>query len=333
MAAGGVPVTFTVNLSLGGNFGCEPGDILLDAARRQEVFLAHGCRNGRCGVCKARVLSGETRPRIAETSLTPRELSDGYILTCAREALSDVTLAAENLCQFAEVPVRTLPARLDRLENLSGDVLRVVLRLPPRAAFRFVPGQYIEVISPLGVRRSYSLASMPSAEGSLELHIRKVPGGVMSDWWFGGAALNDLVRFEGPFGTFATRSIGLEPIFLATGTGYAPVRAMLQQLQSEGFSLPVWLYWGGRRPADLYENVAFPGLDLRFFPVLSRAGVEWGGRRGYVQEAVLADRADLSGAVVYACGSDAMIQAAHARFRAAGLLEAHFFSDAFVASN
>lgn len=322
-----------VTLGNGAGFEAGPDETLLDAARRQGLVLEHSCRTGRCGVCKARVLSGETCALGGEAALTPAEQAQGYVLTCARAAVTDVTLGIEDLGRLAGIGVKTLPARIDDLEMLAPDVLRVMLRLPPSAGFVYFPGQYIDVIAPSGRRRSYSLASAPRPDGKLELHIRQVPGGELSDWWLGEAKANDLLRFEGPFGTFGRREKSQVPVFLATGTGYAPVRAILQEMAVLGVAGPVWLYWGGRRPGDLYDAVDFPGLDLRYVPVLSRAGADWQGRRGHVQEAVLADHPDLSGAVVYACGSDAMIHSARERLLAAGLPAHHFYSDAFVASN
>lgn len=324
---------FTVTLANGRSFDSGADETLLDAARRQGLVLEHSCRTGRCGVCRAPVLTGETRVLGGEEALSPLEQAAGYVLTCARSATTDVSLGVEDLGRLAEIEVKTLPARIDSLEALAPDVLRVVLRLPPSAGFTYLPGQYIDVIAPSGSRRSYSLAGAPRPDGKLELHIRQVLGGELSAWWFGTAKANDLLRFEGPFGTFYHRVGSTTTIFAVTGTGYAPARAMLQELAEQGIAGPVWLYWGGRRPADLYVSVDFPDLDLRYVPVLSRACADWQGRRGHVQDAVLADHPDLSGAVVYACGSDAMIRAARESLRAAGLQEQHFYSDAFVASN
>lgn len=324
---------FAVNLANGHSFVASADETLLDAARRQGLVLEHSCRTGRCGVCKAPVLAGDTLAINGEEALTTAERERGLVLTCARAAVTDIRLGIADLGRLAEIEVRTLPARIDSLDAVAPDVLSVVLRLPPNAAFNYVPGQYIDVIAPSGARRSYSLAGAPRPDGRLELHIRHVPEGALSAWWFGKANINDLLRFEGPFGTFYRREVTLDPIFLVTGTGYAPARAMLQEMTAEGITGPVWLYWGGRRPADLYDSVDFPSLDLRYVPVLSRADDDWQGRRGHVQEAALADHHDLSGTVVYACGSDEMIHAARERLHAAGLPADHFYSDAFVASN
>lgn len=323
-----------VTLVNGTTFEAGLDETLLEAARRQGVVLEHSCRTGRCGVCKARVLVGATRALGGEEALAPDEAAQGFVLTCARAATSDLRLGIEDMGRLAGIQVKTLPARIDSLEQLAPDVQKVLLRLPPAGGFVYLPGQYIDVISLAGVRRSYSLASAPRPDGKLELHVRAVPGGVLSEYWFGAAKANDLLRFEGPFGTFCRREKAAAAIFLVTGTGYAPARAMLQELAAlPGGSGPVWLYWGGRTPPDLYDAVEFPGLDLHFVPVLSRAGTDWSGRRGHVQDAVLADHPDLAQAVVYACGSGAMIHSARECLLAAGLPPHNFYSDAFVASN
>lgn len=323
----------TVKLANGVCFVAGPDESLLDAARRQGVVLPHSCRTGRCGACRAALVSGETRVLIDETGLSPAERVAGCILTCARAAVGDLVLGTEDLGRLAGVEVRLMPARIDVIGKIAPGMLKVVLRLPPGKILSFIPGQYVDVIVPSGGRRSYSLAAAPRPDGRLELDIREVAGGELSAWWFGAAKVDDLLRVEGPFGTFFFRDNGRAPIFIVTGTGYAPARAMLQELAARRFQGPVWLYWGGRRSEDLYDPVDFPGLELRFVPVLSRAGKEWAGRRGYVQDAVLEDHPDLAGSVVYACGSDVMIQAARQRLLAAGLPAAQFYSDAFLASN
>ncbi len=313
-------------------FSAATDESILEAARRQGIVLEHSCRDGRCGVCKARVTAGETVMLQPEPALTPEESGTGWILTCVRYAAADTTLDIEDLGRLADIAVKTLPCRIDSLQPMAPDIVRITLRLPPTADFRYLPGQYVDVIGPEGVRRSYSLATAPLA-GRLELHVRAVPGGVLSEYWFARAQPNDLLRFEGPFGTFCRREAYGKTIFLVTGTGFAPAHAMLQELASTGHTGPVWLYWGGRTPSDLYHPVEFPGLDLHYVPVLSRAGDDWTGNRGHIQDAALHDHGGFGDAMVYACGSDAMIHSARRQLLAAGLPPHHFHSDAFLASN
>lgn len=325
-----------VKLSNGVTFDVEPGKTVLDGAKSKNIFLEYSCRTGRCGVCKAKVLQGATSVERQEQALCAEEVAAGYILTCCRSALSGVELDIEDLGEFAQFPSKTLPCRIDSITPLADDVVKVILRLPPNAGFDYLTGQYIDVIGQ-GVRRSYSLANSPRADGRLELQIRQVEQGVLSAYWFGEAKTNDLLRLEGPLGTFGLRNAApTNLLFLATGTGIAPIKAMLERLAEQPQALAgksIYVYWGGRTKADLYWQPVFNDLPLRFIPVLSRADAAWAGRTGYIQQAVLDDGVALRDSVVYACGSDAMIHSARGALVAAGLSPKHFYSDAFVSSN
>lgn len=335
-----------VTLSNHTSFEAERATSVLDAAFAKGVVLEHGCRTGRCGSCKARVTAGQTTALRDPVALTADELAHGWILTCTHEAAADLHLDIEDLGALAGIEPRVTPARIDSLELLAPDVLRVQLRLPPRSAFRFLAGQYIDVTSPAGATRSYSIASPASAADKIELQIRRVDQGRLSGYWFDHAKANDLLRFNGPRGTFFLRPVsGLDLIFLATGTGIAPIRAMLHQLAAmplQDQPRSVSLYWGGRHRADLYAHSyanlsdALPGL--RYVPVLSRGDVDWHGARGHVQDALVHDIAHraapaLSGAAVYACGSEAMIHGARRLLADNGLQPKRFHYDAFVSSD
>lgn len=309
---------------------------ILRDAQKSGITLEYSCSTGRCGVCKAKALSGETKIIQPETALSPEEISAGYILTCCRGASSDVSLDVEDLGRLASIEPRTLPCRINTIESLAPDVVKVTLRLPPTCKFNYLPGQYINVIWQ-GVHRSYSIANAPQYDNNLTLHIRREPEGLFSAYWFGSAKPNDLLRLEGPLGTFCLRpSSSTHLIFLATGTGIAPVKAMLEELSSDSpFSNveQVFVYWGGRTAADIYWRVAEHHPNVRFIPSLSGPTDRWSGRRGYVQEVLLEDGLNLSNATVYACGSDAMIHSAQQRLTEAGLSLKSFYSDAFVCSN
>lgn len=324
-----------VKLANGVHFDCPPEQSILEAARQQGIALVHSCRTGRCGVCKALVTGGETIPMQPEVSLTQEQLAGGYILTCCRTATAPAQLDIEDLGELGKLQVKTLPCRIDQLQLLTDDVMEVTLRTPPASQLEYVPGQYVDMIGKDGLRRSYSIANAPREDGKLTLQIRKVPDGEMSHYWFSEAKTNDLLRLEGPLGTFSLRKTNARQlILLATGTGIAPVKALLEQLSAaaqHGFS-HIHLYWGGRVEQDIYWQPPFPALPLQFTPVLSRSP-EWSGRKGYVQHALLEDRLNLSDAVAYACGSEAMINSAHDELVAAGLSDKSFYSDAFVSSN
>jgi CDP-4-dehydro-6-deoxyglucose reductase len=324
-----------IRIASGKDFDGGEGESILNAALRAGVVFPYSCRNGRCGTCKGRLISGTTTILQDELGLSARESGEGWILTCARSASSAVQLAIEDLSQFQMFTAKTLPCRVQRLDFIGDGVLRVFLRLPPAATFEFYPGQYVDIIGHGGVRRSYSIANVPQGEMTLELHVQRVPGGTMSEYWFEKAKTGDLLRLHGPLGTFLLREVqGLDLVFLATGTGIAPVKAILEGLAQSPQLKPrsITVYWGGRARNDLYWDVSVEGLGHDFIPVLSRADSQWRGARGYVQHALLSDARELQRAVVYACGSNAMIQDAREALLAAGLLDNSFFSDAFVPS-
>jgi CDP-4-dehydro-6-deoxyglucose reductase len=327
---------FTVTLNNGVEFTCKKNVSLLDAAAAAGVTFPYSCSTGRCGSCKCKVLSGDTDCLNAELGLTEEEVSSGWVLACVRTALSDLMLVANTVEDFDIPAPQTLPCRIHDIKYLASDVLSVKLRLPPSAEFRFLPGQYIDVIGPGGKRRSYSLANSEATEKILELHIRLVNDGFFSAYWFDSAKVNDLLRLHGPLGTFFLRGVkGKDLVFLATGTGLAPVKSILGglfELPSEDWPETVSVYWGGRTSSDLYFNLDFPLNLFNYIPVLSRPEPSWEGDVGYVQDVLLSKRSDLTNMIVYACGSDAMIKSAEAKLIAAGLPERCFMSDAFVCS-
>ncbi len=323
-------------------FESTQGQSLLDAATRAEIALPYSCRTGRCSSCKSKVLSGETVALFNEEGLSQSEQANGWILSCVRSATTDIELEIEELCALKLPPVKTLPCRIDTIEKVAPDIIQVGLRLPPTSSFVFYPGQYINVIAQGGLRRSYSLANVFTSEANtannrLELHIRATPDGKMSSYWFDNAKPNDLLRLEGPLGTFFLRNIaGLDLVFLATGTGIAPVKAMLESvnhLLAEERPQSITVYWGGRNPVDFYWTPTESILKLcRFVTVLSRVDPSWSGENGYVQYVFSNDQSDLSHSVVFACGSDKMIHDARELLMMKGLPQNRFYSDAFVCS-
>lgn len=327
----------SVKLQNGKRFSSEFGTSLLDSAKAVGITLEYSCRTGRCGVCKTTVVCGKTEAFRAETSLTAEERAAGMILTCCRHAAGDVEIDAEDLGALSDIVVKTVPCRIDSLTRLADNVVEVVLRVPPTGKLNYLPGQYLDVIGEGGLRRSYSIANAQREDGKLELQIREVEQGIMSQYWFGSAKHNDLLRLEGPLGTFCLRDKDAGTIvFLATGTGIAPVKAMLEQLQGNpelAAGKKIYVYWGGRHPGDIYWTPQLQGLNAEFTPVLSRAPSDWPGRTGYVQKALLDDGIELADAVIYACGSEDMIHSARTALTAAGLPAKHFYSDAFVSSN
>jgi CDP-4-dehydro-6-deoxyglucose reductase, E3 len=327
----------SITLNTGRTFEAKADISILDAARAQGIVLEYSCRTGRCGICKAKVVAGQTGLlRLEDESLAPEETAQGMILTCCRAAIGDVELDVEPLERLAGLVPRTMPARIVSIERLAPEILRVVLKTPPASPMAFLAGQYVDVLAE-GVRRSYSFANAPRTDGLLELFIKRYPGGQLSAYWFERAKPNDLLRIEGPFGTFFLRDDAPRDIlFLATGTGIAPVKALLEELAADPARAAqhrLRVFWGNREAENFCWDPVALGLDIGFHHLLSGMGDSWGGKRGYVHKAAMDDGVDPAGTVVYACGSNAMITSARALLVANGLPGRRFFSDAFVSSN
>lgn len=326
-----------ITLQSGLVFEAQSETSILDAAIQAQITLPYSCKNGRCSTCKCKLVSGSTHALYEEIGLSAQDKADGWILSCVRSAQSDVVLEADDLGGVVLPPSKTLPTRIESIQHLAPDIVQVKLRLAPAAEFDFIAGQYVEIIGPGGVRRSYSLANASFANRILELHIRRVHDGALSKYWFEQAQVNDLLRLNGPLGTFFLRNIGdMHLVFLATGTGIAPIKAILESmaylLSAEQLPQSVTILWGGRTTQTLYLDVAAMFERYTFVPVLSRPDKAWTGAKGYVQDVLLGLMPDLSNTAVYACGSDAMVRSANACLSKAGLDPKHFYSDAFVSS-
>lgn len=330
----------TVNPS-GRQFAASPDTTLLGAAITAGVGLPYGCKDGACGACKCKKLAGEVvHDDYSSNAMTAQEAEAGYVLTCRAHARSDVVLESRQVADVDSFPIKKMPVRVGALERLAPDVMRMQLQLPASSVFQYHAGQYLEFILRDGVRRAYSMATPPhvqSTQPGVELHIRHMPGGVFTDHVFGPLKVKDILRVEGPFGSFFLREPSTKPlVFLATGTGFAPLQALIEHLAHHDNTRPVTLYWGGRQLQDLYAHDALLARAaalpwLRYVPVLSQAGVDWCGRRGYVSQAAVEDFADLSSYEVYACGSPRMVRDAQAAcVQQRGLPEAAFYADAFT---
>ena len=329
----------------GRQFSATDSETILSAAITAGVGLPYGCKDGACGSCKCKKLSGDvTHDTYAEKALSAAELAAGLILTCRATAHSHVVLESRQVTSADAFPIKKMPVRVAAFEKLSHDVMRVQLQLPANNVFKYFAGQYIEFILRDGSRRAYSIATPPHVQETapgIELHIRHMPGGVFTDHVFGDLKEKEILRAEGPFGSFFLREDSEKPmVFLASGTGFAPIKGLLTHMQHSGITRPVSLYWGGRRPADLYEDAWLKDLatrmpNLTYVPVVSDALPEdqWSGRTGFVHQAVLDDFADLSAHEVYACGAPIVVESAQRSFCAQrGLPQEAFFADAFTSA-
>jgi len=319
-------------------FHAQDGETVLEAALREGYRLPYGCRNGSCGSCKGKVAAGTVdHGKSQDTALNANERTAGMALFCQAQPRSDLIIECREIGVARDIPVKTLPCRVQSLERVTPDVMRIRLRLPASERLQFLAGQYIDILLRDGTRRSLSLANPPHDDGLLELHLRNY-GGPFSTHVFTQMKEKDILRFEGPLGTFYLREDNIKPaVLVAGGTGFAPIKAIIEHAIHHRIKRPLLLYRGAQRAADLYLD-DLPAAwqrehGITYVPVLSDAGPEdgWTGRRGLVHEAVMADLPDLSGHEVYACGAPAMIDAARRDFLVrCGLPEAAFYADAFT---
>jgi CDP-4-dehydro-6-deoxyglucose reductase len=326
----------------GHTFTVAPGETILEAALRQGIGLPYGCRNGACGACKGVLKSGMLEyGEYQERALHPHEKAAGKALTCCTRPLTDIVFEVREVSGAKDLVIRTMPARVEKVDKPAEDVAVLSLKLPAGERLQFLAGQYIDILLKDGKRRSFSMANAPHDDRFLQLHVRKSPNGAFSSFVFEQMKERAILRFEGPLGTFYLREDSDKPIlFVAGGTGFAPIKAMIEHCFHAGIDREMVLYWGARSLKDLYMG-ALPGRwqqehpNFTYIPVLSDPLPEdgWSGRTGLVHQAVLDDFADLSGYEVYACGAAGMTDLARKTFvEERGLPEDEFYCDAFTPS-
>jgi len=327
-------------------FPADPDKSVLDAALAAGILLPYSCRSGACSTCKARVVSGTVEAgNTAAQILTPEEMHQGFTLLCQARATSDLVIESKEIRLASDIQIRKLPSRVTSISRPAKDVAILQLQLPATESFRFYAGQYVEIILKDGKRRSYSMANPPHSAAALELHVRHLPGGVFTDHVFGVGATQmkerEILRVEGPFGSFFLREDSDLPIVMvASGTGFAPIKAIVEHMVHQNIHRSVTLYWGGRRPADLYMDAlaqqwAHTLPDFTYIPVVSDALPEdaWTGRTGFVHRAVMEDFPSLMGHQVYACGAPIVVESARREFvTQCGLPDEAFFADSFTSA-
>lgn len=329
---------FKVTLKNGKSFLCDRNSTIFEAAKNNGLFLEHSCLSARCRSCAVQIESGNVINKFDDLVLSKEEKLNKWILSCNALPVTDVVLNVEDFGEIQIFEKVILPAKIQSINKLNESVLEVTLRFPPNSNFDYNSGQYVNIISGQ-IKRSYSIANAYEVNGMLTFFIKKYEKGLMSNYWFEIAKVNDLLRVEGPLGSFFLReSVQDNIIFLATGTGVAPIKAILENLSKSKNQLKnknLWLFVGARYENDLFWNPSELSSinNLKYIPVLSRASNEWEGEKGYVQDIVIKHNIPLTKAQVYACGSNNMIESAKKILVDNGLNKTHFFSDAFVQSN
>ncbi len=321
-------------------FKVEDDETILQAALAAGLVIPYGCRDGACGSCKGKLIEGSIDyGRYSDKALSAEERAAGSALFCQAKPTSDVVIEARSVRAAGDIQVRILPSRLQKLERVTDDVAILYLKLPATERFQFIAGQYLDIMLRDGTRRSFSMANAPHDDEFVQLHVRHVPGGSFTDHVFLKMKEREILRFEAPLGTFALQEESAKPIvFVASGTGFAPIKAILETAFRAGNTRPMVLYWGGRRPKDLYMNElpvkwAAEHPNFKYVPVISDALPEdnWTGHSGFVHRAVMQDFPDLSGHQVYACGVPVMVDAAKKDFTTiCRLPEEEFYCDSFT---
>ncbi len=331
---------FEINIkSTGKTFSVEGGETILEAALRNDIQLPFGCLTGGCGSCKGKVIEGEVDHGDSKAfALSESDRGQGMALFC--QARPQSNLAVDTLNGYQQKnPAKKLPSRVSSINKISSDVISLELKTPPTQNFEFIPGQYIDVLLDNGKRRSYSMANTPDGSHTIQLHIRAIKDGLFTDFVMNTLREKDILRLEGPLGDFSfDRSTDKPAIFLASGTGFAPIKSIIEDQLKQDCSRELTLYWGGRRPQDLYMNLlaeqwSRENSHFKYVPVVSQPRVDdlWKGKTGNVHKAVMEDFKSLADVQIYACGAPAMVEAAQKDFvQYRELPEEEFFSDAFT---
>jgi CDP-4-dehydro-6-deoxyglucose reductase len=329
---------FNIKLKNGKSFNCDSNTTIFEAAKNAGIVLEHSCLTARCRSCVVQVETGSTKDKLDDLVLTLEEKSNNWTLSCNSIPTSDLVIDLEDLGDIQIFDKKIIPAKIQAISKLNDSVIEVSLRLPPNSNFGYNSGQYVNITKGT-IKRSYSVANAYRESGVLTFLIKKYENGLMSNYWFDEAKENDLLRIEGPIGSFFLRKTEAENIiFLATGTGVAPVKAILESITDSpnNFSdKKILIIFGARNESDIFwqPNELNEVSNLKYIPVLSRASEDWKGESGYVQDILIKQNIPLENAQVYACGSNTMIESAKKLLIEKGLNKTNFFSDAFVATN
>ncbi|MBC8212560.1 MAG: 2Fe-2S iron-sulfur cluster binding domain-containing protein [Gammaproteobacteria bacterium] len=317
-------------------FTCEVGETVLDAALKQGVALSHGCRNGYCSSCKGQIISGEiTYPDGQPDGISNEEVRDGDALFCKATPVSDISILVKVVLQDKPIQIKKLPARVKQVDHLSEDVIQMVLQLPAIEPLNFKAGQWINFVLKDGKKRAFSIANAPNERNELELQIRHAVGGVFTDFVFNNMQVGAVLQIEGPHGSFYYQQDENPILLVAGGTGFAPIKGILEEILQHKPAHPIHLFWGLKARKDLYlQDLVKQWTDqygLQYTAVLSEPEVndQWEGKTGYVHQAVIEEYPNLSTLSVYMAGPPQMIQSCKEEFIAAGLDDHRLYYDSF----
>lgn len=332
-------MSFSVKVEPSGHeFQVNNTESILEAALRQGVALPYGCRNGACGSCVAKIVSGQVSYEgDLPPAVTEQEAAVGMTVLCQARPETDLVIESHEIASEQEIEIKLMPSRIALMERLNHDVMLLKLKLPSTERLQFLAGQYVQILLKDGRKRSFSLANAPHDDEYLELHIRHIEGGEFTSEVFDKMHVKDLLRIEGPHGQFYLREGSDRPIiFMAGGTGFAPIKGIIEHALAAGIHRPMHLFWGARAKEDLYQHevamkFAAEHDFIQYTPVLSEPDSEdnWQGEVGYVHEVILKKYSDLSHYEIYAAGPPVMVYAGRDAFPPNGLDLEHYYSDAF----
>lgn len=323
-------------------FTVKQGESVLDAALNQGIALPYGCRGGGCGACKGKLVSGNIEyPDGLPDGLSENDHKNGFALFCKAVPTSDLVIKSKEVMATNDIEVKILPCRVQEKTQLNHDVILIKLLLPKTERLQFFAGQYINFLLKNGSHRSFSLANAPHDDEFIELHIRHIPDGKFTSEVFDEMKEKDMMRIEGPLGSFYIREESTRPIILmAGGTGFAPIKGMVEHALKVNLERPIHLYWGAGAKEDLYMDELAQSWTkqnplIRYTPVLSHAKEDdnWAGRTGFVHQAIMEDYPDLSQHEIYGSGAPAMVYAGRDDFVKNGLDLDYYYSDAFEYQN
>ncbi len=336
-------MAYTITLlPFGKRFTCEEGETILQAALRQGIQLRYGCKHGGCGTCKALIVEGEVDQEEASSfALMDFEREQGMALLCSAYPLEDITV---ELWDYEEEeltlasPIQEYQAEVESIVALTHDIRGICLRLldPPQIYFK--AGQYVDLLVP-GTRewRSYSMANPPSQSGKVELMVKLMPDGLFSSYIERHLQKGERLTLQGPYGNFYLRETEREALFIAGGSGMAPILSLLRDMAVRGVSKKVTFFYGARARRDLLQLEELYELEgrlphFRFIPALSEPlpADAWQGEVGLVTEVVQRYVQSFADKEAYMCGPPAMIDAALLLLSRGGMPEDQIFFDKFV---
>ncbi|UJW77026.1 benzoate 1,2-dioxygenase electron transfer component BenC [Rhizobium sp. SL42] len=315
--------------------GCNSGEKLLDAAYRAKINLPMDCSDGVCGTCKCRAESGsyDLGDDYIEDALTADEAGSGMVLTCQMRPTSDCVLTIPTTSLACKTGHQKFSATVAAVTPHHDAAIVLELDVDATAAPAFLPGQYVNIDVPgSGQSRSYSFSSAPG-DKRLGFLIKKIPGGVMSNW-LADAKPGDRLDITGPLGSFYLREVKRPLLFLAGGTGLAPFLSMLEVLARAGSEQVIHMIYGVTRDLDLVlvEEIAAYAARLLNFSFITVVADEVSNHphKGWVTQHMPAEVLHGGDVDVYLCGPPPMVDAVRRHFDVTGVLPANFHYEKFT---